>query len=134
MAGPLIRCGALLLLLSSAPGMAQLRDPTKPPPGLEEMLLNEAGSETSAPHGLQMILRPRHGKPKALINGQWVELGGRIDGARLVRIESDAVLLSSGEGKEELYLTPAAKKKALPPPVDVAKSSGKAKGAKERKR
>ncbi|MCX7897168.1 MAG: hypothetical protein N2441_04775 [Rhodocyclaceae bacterium] len=93
---------------------AQLRDPTRPPPAIETATMEEAPREVSLA-GLQSIMRPKAGKPKALIDGRWVELGGWVRDARLVRIGSDHVLLRSSLGEEVLRLTPAVEKTMAKP-------------------
>ncbi len=103
---------ALPLLLTS-PAWAQLADPTRPPP----QALVPAGAAASAAAvpaaiGLQSVILNRNGKgrPAAVINGEVVQLGGKVGEARLVKVEEDHVVLLGTEGREILRLMPAAEK------------------------
>lgn len=110
--------GRLKLLLAGilvAPGwgtavQAQLADPTKPPVAVSAPT-PDAPNAAAASTGLQSIILRKSGKPAALINGEVVELGGKLGEARLVRITEDSVVLKGPEGEETLRLTPAAVKK-----------------------
>lgn len=90
---------------------AQLVDPTRPPADLGGA--DAATGPTSAASGLQSVILRKHGKPAALINGEVVELGGKVGEARLVKISEDAVVLRGPLGEETLRLIPAAEKKAV---------------------
>jgi MSHA biogenesis protein MshK len=118
MAGGLMRPprALLLTLLSGAFGaQAQgLPDPTRPPASIESPQTTTAttGSPAGAPAtGLQSIIRRDRGKPAALINGEYVELGGKVGENRVVRIGDDSVTLQGPAGKEVLRLTPGVEKK-----------------------
>jgi MSHA biogenesis protein MshK len=109
------RLKPLLLGLVAAPLWvtachAQLADPTKPPLVVSAPA-TEAGGAAQAATGLQSVIMRKSGKPAALINGEVVELGGKLGEARLIRIDEDAVVLKGPEGEETLRLTPAAEKK-----------------------
>ena len=94
---------ATLLLCDGAFAQA-LRDPTRPP-GNAEFAPGEAES------GLQSIVRREGEKPRALINGELVSLGGKVGEARLVAINEDnVVLLDTGGHRETLKLTPGINK------------------------
>lgn len=100
-----------ILALLGALGMSVVRaesggDPTRP-----ALMEPAAGSSPiAAPSGLQSILR-RPGKPSAaIINGQYVELGGRVGDARLERINESEVVLRGASGREVLRLTPVVEK------------------------
>lgn len=104
------RLNATLLALITgiaAPAMAQaLPDPTRPPGGID------AGTAEAADGGLQSIIRPSGAKPKALINGELVLLGGKVGESRLVAINADNVVLQNSDGsRDTLYLTPGISKK-----------------------
>jgi hypothetical protein len=99
------------LWVSLAPhALAQaLPDPTRPPGNVEAV-----GSAYST-SGLQSIIRPVGEKPRALIHGEVVALGGKVggvDGAqRLVAINTDSVVLQDASGnRETLTLTPGISK------------------------
>jgi MSHA biogenesis protein MshK len=120
----LLLAWAFLGAAVSAPCRAQgLPDPTRPP----EAVMSPAGAEAAkAPAGLQTIIRREGAKPAAIINGQYVELGGKVGDARLVRVGEDSVLLQGSEGQEELKLFPGVDKTA-------AKAAKKNQGAAKRK-
>lgn len=104
----LVGCSLALL------GHAQaLSDPTRP---ALEMKADEggegaiAGNAASNTAGLQSIVRRNKGKPAALINGEYVELNGRVGDARLIEVGEDFVVLRGPGGKEVLRLTPGVEK------------------------
>lgn len=103
------RLNAILIALITsiaAPASGQaLLDPTRPPGGIEP------GAE-AVDNGLQSIIRPHSDKPKALINGELVSLGGKIGESRLVAVNADNVVLQNSDGsRDTLYLTPGVSKK-----------------------
>jgi MSHA biogenesis protein MshK len=109
---------AILLAALSGASLAQgLPDPTRPPAILEA----EPAANAVAPSGLQSIIRRPNGKSAAVINGVYVEQGGKVGDARLERINEDSVELRSATGKETMYLTPGVGKKAVPMETGVAK-------------
>jgi hypothetical protein len=104
---------SLASLLATVLAAAQgLPDPTRPPPSVEAVPSAEA---PTAPAGLQSIIRRANGKAAALINGVYVERGGKIGDATLTRINEDSVELRSASGRETLYLTPGIGKKKVKP-------------------
>jgi MSHA biogenesis protein MshK len=116
---PLAVTAMLLAGLASAQG---LPDPTRPP----VIVLDAASAGTTqptvpAPSGLQSIVRRQGGKSAAVINGSYVELGGKVGDATLERVGEDSVDLRSATGRETLYLTPGVGKKVAPTDSSVAK-------------
>lgn len=97
-------CG-LVALSAGARGQA-LSDPTRPPAAFGAASA-DSGSEGSS---LQSIIRSNRGKPGAIINGEYVLLGGRVGDARLVKIGEDSVTLKSPTGTETLTLTTGVEK------------------------
>lgn len=97
--------------LLSGMTLAQLADPTRPL--LDTTLSGDALPGISAPaaSGLQSVILRKQGKPAALINGEVVELGGKVGEARLVKVSEDAVVLRGPGGEETLRLIPTAEKK-----------------------
>ena len=91
---------------------AQLADPTRPSGATGQAA--ESMSDKAAPaSGLQSVILRKQGKPAALINGEVVELGGKVGEARLVKVSEDAVVLKGPGGEETLRLIPAAEKKII---------------------
>lgn len=102
---------AVSLLLTSA-AWAQLADPTRPPAQATAPAGDAAATAAPAVTGLQSVILSRGGKgrPAAVINGEVVQLGGKVGEARLVKVEEDHVVLLGAEGRETLRLMPAAEK------------------------
>jgi hypothetical protein len=93
---------AAAALALSAGSIAQvLTDPTRPP--LELMSAVTAGATPRMP--LQSILLSSARKG-AIINGQYVALGGTYGKAKLVKITPTEVTLKSDQGLEVLQLYP----------------------------
>lgn len=114
MADRMMRAGLALALCCAAASVmaeASLPDPTRRPGASAE----SAAGELAVPDGpvLQTIIVPRKGKPRALISGQLVMLGGNVGERRLVSLsEKDAILEGPG-GIERLSLTPGIEKKGI---------------------
>lgn len=100
----------LLTFLAPALAVAQLADPTRPPTPLNVPVDASVPAE-AANAGLQSVILRKGGRPAALINGEIVELGGKVGEMKLVKVTEDAVVLLGPGGRETLRLTPAAEKK-----------------------
>jgi MSHA biogenesis protein MshK len=100
---------AACLLAPGAGAWAQVADPTLPPPGLEALA---AGAEAppAAPPGpvLQSILVSREpgGRRIAVISGEKVRQGSRLQGAVVESVGQDRVVLRRGKVRETLRLYP----------------------------
>ena len=92
---------AAALTLSSGSSAQALTDPTRPP--LELMSAATAAVAPRTP--LQSILLSSTRKG-AIINGQYVALGGTYGRARLVKITATEVTLKGDRGLEVLQLYP----------------------------
>lgn len=114
MADRLTRTGFALLLCCTATAVmaeaSSLPDPTRRP-GAAELATGEA----AVPIGpvLQTIIVPRKGKPRALISGQLVMLGGNIGERRLVSLNEKGAILEGPDGIERLSLTPGIEKTGI---------------------
>lgn len=114
-------CGTAL---AQANPLLGLGDPTRPPPGLAKAdrlgaagaASPEAASAASAPPPaprepdlvLQLVrIDPAAGKGMALINGQLIEPGGRIEGWTLLALSSNDAVLQGPRGRLRLSLTNA---------------------------
>lgn len=93
------------ILLTAAVQAETLTDPTRPPAVLGST--TEAAAEGPT---LQSIIRSNRGKPAAIINGEYVVLGGKVGDARLIRIGEDSVTLRTGTGTETLRLVAGVEK------------------------
>jgi len=92
---------AATLALSAGSGAQALTDPTRPP-----LELMSAATAVAAPRTpLQSILLSSTRKG-AIINGQYVALGGTYGKARLVKITATEVTLKGDQGLEVLQLYP----------------------------
>ena len=89
------------LAISAVSAAQALTDPTRPP--LELMGAATTGAAARTP--LQSILLSSARKG-AIINGQYVPLGGAYGKARLVKISATEVTLKSDRGLEVLQLYP----------------------------
>ena len=98
---------AATLLLSVASTAQALSDPTRPP---LELMGATAGAAPRTP--LQSILLSSARKG-AIINGQYVPLGGTYGKARLVRITATEVALQSDGVVEVLQLYPSSEKTSV---------------------
>lgn len=105
-----MRVYAIAMMLATAATAAHaqtLADPTRPPASLGNAGAADDKPETSS---LQSIIRSNRGKPAAIINGEYVVLGGRIGDARVVKIGEDSVTLKTASGLETLMLIPGVEK------------------------
>ena len=94
------------LALSAGSAAQALTDPTRPP---FELMGATAGAAPRTP--LQSILLSSARKG-AIINGQYVPLGGTYGNATLIKITATEVTLKSDQGLEVLQLYPPMKKTA----------------------
>jgi MSHA biogenesis protein MshK len=100
--------GGLLLMALLSAQAESLPDPTRPPAALDAT--SPAAGQQAPAGGLQSIIRSNQGKPAAIINGEYVVLGGLVGDARLVAIGEDTVTLRSTTGTETLRLMPGIEK------------------------
>lgn len=113
---------------------ASLPDPTRPPASLAQDAPKDAQAtaEKIGANGLQTVILRKGKKPVAVINGESVELGGKLGDARLVKLSENEAVLQSENGKEVFHLTPGVERKNVVPPV--AKTRAKAKPPKKYKK
>jgi MSHA biogenesis protein MshK len=96
--------GACMAICALAPGArAQMADPTRPPASVSAP--ETAAGEVAGPV-LQSVLIPRRGKPRAVIGGQQVALGGLYGESRLIKLTESEAVLEGPAGIERLMLTP----------------------------
>lgn len=107
MARALMTCLAFWPALAMAQAVA---DPTRPP-SIVDVTAGMAGSAAAPVSPLQSVILRPGSKPRALLGGEWIELGQEFNGARLVKVTDTGVVLSGPSGRETLYLTPDAEKK-----------------------
>ncbi len=95
------------LSASSSAWAQNLADPTQPPP--ESRLLAPGVADApvaSAGPQLQSILIGTRGREVAVIDGQTLRKGDKINGAVLVQIGKNQVVLQHGRAKQVLTLFP----------------------------
>ena len=68
------------------------------------------GAGAAAESGVQTVILRRAGKSAAVINGQYVEVGGKLGGMRVLKISESEVVLMGEAGREVLKVTPAIEK------------------------
>ena len=98
--------------LGAVPVLAQVPDPTRPPGAL---MAPETPGGVVAPveSGVQtVIVRPK-GKSAAVINGQYVEVGGKLGDKKVVRISESEVVLQGEGGREVMKVTPDIEKQPI---------------------
>lgn len=91
-----------------------LPDPTRPAPGFGSETPGAVGAPVAVGETgpvLQTVILPRKGKPKAMIGGELVSLGGRYGDQKLVKVSEREVVLEGPRGREVLTLTPGIEKK-----------------------
>lgn len=106
---------AWLLAISVSVQAELLPDPTRPAPGFGSEPPASIGTPGVGEGGpvLQTVILPRKGKPKAVIGGELVTLGGKYGDQTLVKVGEREVVLEGPRGREVLKLTPGIEKKAV---------------------
>jgi MSHA biogenesis protein MshK len=99
-----------LLLLAGAVQAQTLADPTQPPPESRLLPQSEAPAVPKGPQ-LQSVLIGSHGRQVAVIDGQTVRKGEKFNGAVLVEVRKNQVVLQNGRNKQVLTLFPEPAKK-----------------------
>jgi len=100
-----IATGLLLLTISAAaaPPLEGLTDPMQPLVAPAATASTESGDTPPTVWQLQGI-RIDQRRRSALINGQSVAVGEEVDGAKVLKIENDSVVIQSGEKPSTLRL------------------------------
>lgn len=100
-----LRMLTLVLLCTTQFVLAEtLPDPTRPAIDLGASGVDVAPVEP-VPQGLQsVIIAPHH--RAAIINGETVELGGKVGNARLVEVRENSVVLQGPQGRRVMELFP----------------------------
>jgi hypothetical protein len=88
---------------------AQVPDPTRPPAAAMDQ---EAGRvvAVAVESGVQAVVLRRGGKSAAVINGQYVEEGGKLGDKRVLKISESEVVLMGERGREVIKTIPAIEK------------------------
>lgn len=100
-----IRLSLLIMSLSAAAQAESVPDPTRPPAGVD------ASAPVSAPSGPSLqLIRTVEGKRMAIISGQAVKVGSKVNDAIVTQIEEDRVELRGAGGVQTLKLLPEVNK------------------------
>ena len=95
--------------------LAQLPDPTRPP--FQMMTPATGGATAPVEAGMQTVIVRRKGKSGAVINGQYVEVGGKVGDKRVIRISENEVVLQGEGGREVIRLIPSIEKTPVVKPA-----------------
>jgi hypothetical protein len=101
--------GLTALWLCASAQAQSLDDPTRPPPGFR----GGAGPARAAGGSEGLVLQSviiSETNRSAIISGEHVALGGKIAGARLVKVSEAAVVLLTGGDRRTLKLFPSVQK------------------------
>ena len=93
------------VFLGAGSALAQVPDPTRP---AGTLVSPDAAGAVAVPaeSGVQtVILRPGR-KSAAVINGQYVEVGGKLGDKRVLLISESEVVLKGENGREVIRVTP----------------------------
>lgn len=93
----------------AASALAQVPDPTRPPGAVSAPPPGGVGAPP-VESGVQTLILRHEGKSGAVINGQYVEVGGKLGDKRVVKISDSEVVLAGAGGREVIRLTPAIEK------------------------
>ena len=88
---------------------AQVSDPTRP---AGNAVAPETSGGVSAPveAGVQTVILRSGGKSAAVINGQYVVVGGKFGDKRVLRITESEVVLKGESGREVIKVMPSVEK------------------------
>lgn len=100
---------ALTGFVGVATVLAQAPDPTRPPDALLAPA-TEGGAGKAVESGVQTVILRPGGKSGAVINGQYVEVGGKLGDKRVLKITESEVVLKGESGREVIKATPAIEK------------------------
>jgi len=106
----MMRHDLLVLLLTGCVGtgsaLAQVPDPTRP---AGAAMTPDAAGGVVAPveSGVQTVILRPGGKSAAVINGQYVEVGGKLGDKRVVKISESEIVLTGEGGREVIKVTPS---------------------------
>ncbi len=103
---PLLALWALLPRLT--PAFAEMGDPTRPPTGFSEQV-GDSDTPKEAPLQVSSVFLMGK-KPYALLDGQVVRVGDKLEAGRVSKIDETGVWLKTPSGPRQLKLLPDVKK------------------------
>lgn len=99
----LLAAGLMLAAVSAV--AAEVRDPTRPPPGY-------GGAAPAAPPArVSSVMLRSDGRSVAIVNGEPVRVGDRLPEGRVTRIDEGGLWLATDSGPKRIGLLPAVAKK-----------------------
>lgn len=114
-----------------SPVLGQVQDPTRPPDAF--LTPGGGGLAVAQESGVQtIILRPRGRKSAAVINGQYVEVGGLVGDKRVVKITESEVVLNGESGREVIKVMPAIEKTPVKKTAATRRTTGTTAGITEK--
>lgn len=114
-----------LVLIGTGSAFAQVPDPTRP---ADVLVAPAGGGGAAAGGGVQVVILRSGGKSVAVINGQHVEVGGKLGDRRVLNITENEVVLKGESGREVIKATPAIEKM---PVMKKAAGTGRKAGSAE---
>jgi hypothetical protein len=96
-------------LIGAQAAVAQVPDPTRPAVVVNPAEVT-AGAAAPVESGVQTVILRRGGKSAAVINGQYVEVGGMLGEMRVLKISESEVILRGENGREVIKVTPEVQK------------------------
>lgn len=96
----------LALVLSGSVSAEVLPDPTRPPNVDANVAGADGATGVAAAPRLQSVILRAGARPRALINGEWLEQGQEYAGSKVLKITANAVQMAGPQGPETLRLTP----------------------------
>ncbi|WP_229258424.1 MSHA biogenesis protein MshK [Duganella rivi] len=94
-----------VLLIAGTAQAQTLLDPTQPPPESRLLPQSDVPAVPAGPQ-LQSVLLGSRGRAVAVIDGQTIRKGEKFNGAVLVEVRKNQVVLQNGRNKQVLTLFP----------------------------
>jgi MSHA biogenesis protein MshK len=107
----MMRRGLVLLsgLACAVAAQGQTLDPTRPAAAMTSPD-GTPGTAAAAESGIQTVILRPNGKSGAVINGQYVEVGGTLGDRRVLQISESEVVLIGANGREIMKVMPSIEK------------------------
>jgi MSHA biogenesis protein MshK len=94
-------------------GAQTLPDPTRPPTAMmADTGATDIPTQAASGQRLQSVILPQGAKSRALIDGEWREVGQTFGESKLLKIAADRVEIRGPQGRETIRLMPDVDKRA----------------------
>lgn len=100
-------------LLLGGWAQAQIADPTRPPGAGAGTAAGMPAGYEDQPQGVQAVFVRPNGKSTALVNGQMLRLGDKVNDMKVIRISDRGVVLRGDSGTETLNFYPGIDKSMI---------------------